>query len=57
MSKLTYNINDQIQPLALKIANLEVENSRLVAINRAQAARIDELEKADKTDKPKESAK
>ncbi|MFX3616406.1 MAG: hypothetical protein ACE3JK_02650 [Sporolactobacillus sp.] len=30
MSKFTYNINDQIQPLALKIANLEVENSRLV---------------------------
>jgi FtsZ-binding cell division protein ZapB len=68
MANITYNANDQVQTLGVKIANLEVENARLSAVYKAADKRIDELEaenqklkdeqaKNVKTDKPKDSAK
>lgn len=68
MAKLTYDPGNQINQLAVKIANLEVENTKLQAIIQSANSQIDGLEaenkklkdgqaKNVKADKPKESAK
>ncbi|MDD9147818.1 hypothetical protein OYT88_04545 [Sporolactobacillus sp. CQH2019] len=68
MEKVEYDLNLQIGILSVKIANLEVENSKLQAINQALGAKLDKPEvenkkladgqvKNVKADKPKESVK
>ncbi|TGA95605.1 hypothetical protein E4665_17815 [Sporolactobacillus shoreae] len=48
MANIKFNANDQIQVLSAKLANAEVENSRLSAIFKAANDRIDELEAENK---------
>lgn len=48
MAKLNFDLNVQINSLAIKIANLEVENTRLQAIVQSSNAQIDRLEEENK---------
>lgn len=54
MSKeVTYNVNNVINSLGLKIANLEVQLAHAQAVNDAYAKKLQELE--EKKEKPKEN--
>lgn len=53
--KVTYNVNNVINSLGLKIANLEVQLAHEQAAKEAYMKRVEELEK--KEEKPKKNQK